>query len=117
VDVLTEAGIKALPFETEIGKAKNGSDTTFIRRPLREVNYDLFSKSDIKVFDEIIAKYGECSFDELFKITHDHFAYLNAWKNRREGARAPMYYDEMIDDENKRAAVVEDLAPVAEHMR
>jgi len=117
LDVLTDAGIKALPFETEIGKAKNGSDTTYIRRPLRAVNYDLFSKSDIKVFDEIIAKYGDCSFDDLFKITHDHFAYLNAWTNRRQGSRAEMYYDEMIDDVKKREAVVEDLAPVAEHMQ
>ena len=59
-----DVGINALPFKTEIGKAKNGSDTTYIREALREVNFDLFSKSDIKVFDEIIAKYRDASFDD-----------------------------------------------------
>jgi len=106
-----------LPFETEIGKAKNGTDTTFIRRPLRKVNLDLFSKSDLKVFDEIIEKYRGASFDDLYNITHDHVAYLNAWTKRRYGGkRAEMYYEEMIDDEEKRATLLEDLSPVSEHM-
>jgi uncharacterized phage-associated protein len=117
LDTLKQAGLNALPFQTEIGKTKNGTETTYIRKPLRDVNYDLFSKSDIKIFDEVIAKYGNCSFDDLFNVTHEHFAYLNAWNHRRQGNRAQMYYDEMIDDEKKRADVVDDLAPVAEHMR
>jgi uncharacterized phage-associated protein len=114
---LRNAGIDKLPFETEIGKAKNGTDTTFIRRPLRDVNLDLFSKSGLKVFDEIIEKYRGASFDDLYNITHDHVAYLNAWTERRYGRKhAEMNYEEMIDDEEKRATLLEDLSPVSEHM-
>jgi uncharacterized phage-associated protein len=115
--VLRQAGIEKLPFETEQGKAANGSDTTFIRAPLREVNFDLFSKSDLKVFDEIIAKYGNSSFKELMDITHEHEAYKQAWENRRHGGnRAEMYYEEMIDDEGRRKALVDDIASVSAHM-
>lgn len=110
------AGINELPFTTEIGKTKNGRDTTFIRRPLRDVDYDLFSKSDIKVFDEIIEKYRDASFDDLFNATHEHYAWLNAWTTRKEGERAEMFYEEMIEDEKKRAALVEDIEPVAPYM-
>ncbi len=110
-------GIKELPFKTETGKTKSGHDTTFIRAPLRAVDYDLFSKTDIKVFDEVVAKYRDASFDDLFKATHEHFAWLNAWTTRKEGERAEMYYDEMIDDEARRAELVEDVSPIAAHMK
>jgi len=109
-------GIDELPFKTEIGKTRNGSDTTYIRAALREVNYDLFSKSDIKVFDEIVAKYRNASFDDLFKATHKHFAWRNAWSTRRQGERAEMFYEEMIEDEKRRAGLVEDLSSVASQM-
>jgi uncharacterized phage-associated protein len=111
------AGIEALPFRTEAGKAKNGSNTIYIREPLRGVNFDLFSKSDLRVFDEILAKHGNDDFDKLMNLTHAHFAYRNAWENRRRGNRAEMYYDEMIDDEKRRAELVEDILPIAAHMR
>ena len=110
-------GIDRLPFETEIGKTKSGHETTFIRKPRRDVNFDHFSKSDLAVFDEIVKKYGDASFDELYNITHDHFAYLNAWQNRRYGDHAEMFYDEMIDDAERRKALVDDLSPVAAHIR
>jgi uncharacterized phage-associated protein len=116
-ETMERAGINALPFKTEVGKTKNGKDTTYIREPLREVNLDLFSKSDLEVFDEIIAKYGDASFDDLFNLTHDHFAYRNAWQNRRYGERAEMFYEEMIDDPERRAEFLEDLAPIAMFMK
>jgi hypothetical protein len=118
---LKRAAIEQLPFETEIGtvKTKSGKDTetTFIRQPLREFNPDLFSKSDLEVFDEILAKYGNASFDDLFNETHEHFAYLNAWEHRRQGDRAVMFYEEMIDDQRRRAELVEDISAVAAHMK
>jgi len=110
-----------LPFRTERGtvKTKSGkeTETTFIREPSRDVNVDLFSKSDLEVLDEIISKYKNASFDDLYNETHKHFAYKNAWDHRRYGGdRAEMYYDEMIDDLAKRASLVEDLLPVAAKM-
>jgi hypothetical protein len=111
----------ALPFKTEKGfvKTKSGkeTETTFIREPLREVNFDLFSKSDLEVLDKIISRYKNASFDDLYNETHKDFAYKNAWENRRFGGdRAQMFYDEMVDDLKKRASLVEDLSPVAAKM-
>jgi hypothetical protein len=120
--IMERAGLKSLPFETEAGtvKTKSGkeTETIFIRKPLRDVNRDLFSKSDLLVFDEIIAKYKNASFDELFNETHRHFAYKNAWENRRQGAdRAEMHYDEMVEDKARRAELVEDISPIAAHLK
>jgi len=112
------AGINELPFETEAGRTPDGKyATTFIRKPLREVDYDLFSKSDLKVFDEVLEKYRNASFNDLFIATHEHYAWYHAWNNRKFGERAEMYYEEMIDDEAKRAALVEDIGPVSANMR
>jgi uncharacterized phage-associated protein len=113
-----QAGIKNLPFETEVGKTKTGHDTTFLRAPLREVNLELFSKSDLRVFDAIVSKYRNASFNELYNLTHEHPAYVAAWTKRRhpDAARSEMYYDEMIEDDEKRAALVEDISPVSTNM-
>jgi hypothetical protein len=112
---------RVLPFKTEKGmvktKAGKETETTFIREPSRAVNMDLFSQSDLEVLDEIISKYKDATFDELYNETHNHYAYKNAWENRRYGGeRAQMFYDEMIDDLKKRASLVEDLSPVAAKM-
>ena len=114
--VLREAKINSLPFKTEPGKAKNGSDTIFISDPEREANLDLFSKSDIRVFDEILEKYKNFSFKELMDLTHEHEAYQTAWNSRRVGDRAEMFYEEMIEDEKRRAALVDDLDSVSANM-
>jgi len=118
--IMKRFGIEALPFDIEKGvvKTKNGKEveTTFIRKALREVNKDIFSRTDFAVFDEILAKYGDADFDTLFNETHKHFAYQNAWKTRRHGDHAEMYYDEMVEDLERRKALVEDLLPVAAKM-
>ena len=119
---LLGASEKVLPFRTEKGtvKAKSGkeTETTFIREPLRPVNLEIFSKSDLQVFDKILSKFGNASFDDLFNRTHKHFAYLNAWEHRRYGGdRAEMFYDEMVEDEPRRADLVEDISPIAAHMK
>jgi uncharacterized phage-associated protein len=113
---MTEAGLEALPFEIE-RETRDGRPLTYIRAPKREVNRDLFSKSDLKVFDEIIATYGDSTFEELFLITHDHYAYKKAWKNRRPGSkRSPMFYEDMIDDSTQRSSVIENIGPFAAYM-
>jgi uncharacterized phage-associated protein len=113
-----KARIDRLPFETEIVKNDRGEgrDTTYIRKPLRDVNYSLFSKSDIRVFDEIVAKYGDEDFDSLFNLTHDHLAWKRAWNERGYSNAPEMLYDEMIEDAERRAAFMEDIEPVAAHM-
>jgi uncharacterized phage-associated protein len=113
---MTEAGIETLPFEIERTK-QDDKPITYIRAPKREVNRALFSKSDLKVFDDIIEKYGKSSFEELFEITHDHYAYKKAWKNRRPGSkRSQMFYEDMIEDRSLRESVIENIGPFAANM-
>ncbi len=84
---------------------------------MRATNFDLFSKSDIKVFDEIIDRYGEYTFEELYRLTHNHFAYTRAWGQRKpQSLRAPMRYEDMIDDEERKASILEDIGPIAPYM-
>jgi hypothetical protein len=110
--VMIKAGIDGLPFKTEIV-----NKIVYIRKPLRPVNCDLFSKSDLKVFDEIIQQYGGFTFDELYHFTHDCADYQSAWRRRHFWSRrSEMDYAEMIDNQQKRAALVEDLTPVAAKM-
>jgi uncharacterized phage-associated protein len=108
-----EAGIESLPFRFD-DVVSNGKTITYIREPLREVDRSLFSESDLHVFDEIIRKYGDKSFDDLFNITHEHFAYRRAWGRRKPGTRrAPMRYEDMIEEVDRRATILEDIGPVA----
>lgn len=113
---MREAGIDELPFEIEV-RPLDGKPITYIGRPLREVDRDLFSKSDLTVFDEIIAQHGQKTFDELYRLTHRHFAYKRAWDDRKHGQkRAEMRYEDMIEDDELRDAILEDIGPVAAHM-
>lgn len=116
--VMKKAGVADLPFETLAGKADNGTPTIFLGAPKREPNYDLLSGSDTKVLDEIIKQYRNSSFDQLMKLTHSHEAYKAAWEVRKgeNEKRAPMFYEEMIEDEGRRKALVENLAPVSARM-
>ncbi len=114
--VMSNSGISELPFET-YEKEVDGRVLLYIGKPKREVDTDLFSKSDLRVFDKILEDYGECDFDELFKITHKHVAYKKAWDSRKPGSkRAEMQYHEMIEDAEKQALILEDIGPVAEHI-
>ncbi len=110
--VLEEAKIDCLPFAVQtLGKLR------FIREPLREINHDLFSRSDLKVFDRIIEEYGDKTFDELYHITHSHFAYRKAWARRPSGTRREiMDYEDMIDESPAKDKLVEELETVASHM-
>jgi uncharacterized phage-associated protein len=113
---LREAGIDSLPFETEVVRVR-GKDIVYLRKPHREVDRNLFSKSDIRVFDDVIEKYGDHTFEQLFEITHDHAAYKKAWTSRKYGSkRAPMHYEDMVESSEKREALLEDIAPIAAHM-
>lgn len=118
-NTIAGAGADRLPFELEEvpHPKKPGEKLVQLGRPLREVNYDKFSKSDIKIIDEIIDKYGELSFDDLYNITHSHFAYRNAWDNRLfYQNRAEMNYIDMVEDDERKAEILEDIAPVAYKM-
>lgn len=112
VRTMKAAGIDALPFEVE-QKIVDGRTISFLGKPLREVDRDLFSKSDLKVFNDIVERFGNKSFDELFNITHDHEAYKRAWRRRGSARSSPMRYEEMIEDADFRERLVDDIASIS----
>ena len=115
---MRRAGLKELPFETEkvSRRGPDKSDLVIIGAPKREVDLELFSRSDLRVFDQILKDYGHLDFDALYKLTHDHAAYKKAWANRGHSKRGQMTYDDMIESADKRASVVSDIGPVAAHL-
>lgn len=119
--VLREAGIEHLPFERIIENYKdrhgNEKSKVCIGSPLRDFNRDLFSKSDLKTFDEIVDKYGKKSFKELMDLTHKHYAYRRAWGERGGSNRSEMYYEDMIEDPELRKSIIEEIGPIAANMQ
>ncbi|RYC33894.1 DUF4065 domain-containing protein [Lichenibacterium minor] len=109
---LKAAGISGLPIELE-----RRDNIIILSHPLRAVDYDIFSRSDIHVFDDILKRYGDKSFDDLYRITHKHFAYDYAWKNRKQGNRALMYYEDMLDENPKKSIIINELELIAENMK
>lgn len=114
---MRDAGLKELPFETEkvARPGPDKADLVVIGSPKRDVDLELFSRSDLRVFDEILKKYGHLDFDALYNLTHDHNAYKKAWANRKHFKRGQMTYEDMIESDEKRASVVSDIGPVAAH--
>lgn len=114
---LEKAGIDRLPI-----KIKKLDKTYILEAPEREVDLDLFSKSDLKIFDKIIKKHGKKSFGELYNLTHSHHAYKAAWDKRGDKKAVPMNYEDMLQaGPIKKAgylkeAIVQELESVAAHM-
>lgn len=114
---MQEAGLTELPFETKkvTRKGPDKTDLILIGAPKREVDLELFSRSDLRVFDEVLEKFGDLDFEALFKLTHNHVAYKRAWANRGHSKRGPMRYEDMIDLPGERASIVSDIGPVSAH--
>jgi uncharacterized phage-associated protein len=110
-----KAGIKSLPFEIA-KKIIDTKEVECLSTPLRDIDVDIFSKSDIRVINDTIERFGDKSFDELFNITHEHAAYKRAWRRRGSARSSPMFYEEMIEDDSMRKSVLEDIAPIAMKM-
>lgn len=111
---MRSAGITSLPFETHTVQRKGPvPDLVVLGEPLRAVDEDIFSRSDLRVFDEILEKYGHLTFSQLYDLTHDHYAYKRAWRDRGHMNAAPMLYEEFVEDEKLRQQLIEDIGPVA----
>lgn len=85
-----------LPFKT------HKHDKIFlVSNPKRDIDRDIFSKSDLVVLDQIADEYGAMSFEQLYKLTHDHFAYDRAWTNRKTKADDMRFEDFLAEDASK----------------
>ena len=115
--VMRKANIDTLPFDIGEKQTKRGATQT-LGRPHREIDRDLFSRTELAVLDETIAAYGGLDFDGLYNLTHSHFAYNRAWNSRSHGSHAAdMRYDEMIEDDSARQRILEDIGPIAKFIR
>lgn len=85
-----------LPFEV-----RSLDKIRIVSNPKREIDRSIFSKSDLIVLDQTIEKYGNMSFNQLYKLTHDHFAYDRAWKSRKSQADEMRFEDFLAEDASK----------------
>ena len=85
-----------LPFEL-----RNLDTITLVENPKSDIERSIFSKSDLMVLDQVADKYGNMSFGQLYDITHNHFAYDRAWKNRKTKADDMRFEDFLTEDASK----------------
>lgn len=106
------AGLEALPFET-----KKLDKIIHIGPPKRAVDHKFFSRSDLEVFDQILAEYGDLTFAQLHDETSRHFAYRNAWDHKGETQRsAPIDYDDMLEETATKEDYVDEISLVSHKM-
>jgi uncharacterized phage-associated protein len=103
--------IGPLPFEL-----KNIDPYTYVVNPSRSVNKILFSKSDLKILDEMVAKYGHADPQELYNETHNHFAYRKAWESRGNKKASPMLFEDILEESVFKEDVVSDLETISAHI-
>ncbi len=124
-DFYVALGYGPIPSQTRdaLKKLENGEDC-FLKeafdldrsykypRLIPKVTYDseVVSKSDIAVLEEIIAKYGDKSFDELKSITHEMFAYKNVWRDNQASKSFDMNFEDFFEeDENAVNGALEEM--------
>ncbi len=63
------------------------------------------SESDVLALEKVIDQYGRMGFDELKAITHEMFAYKQAWNDKPEGVKAADMDFEAFFEEDSDAVV------------
>ena len=78
--------------------------------PLRTPDMDIFSESDIECLLEAFKKYGDLSFPELRKLTHDELCYYESSRDKE------INYSLLIDKENKdRDDILKEMSETAKY--
>lgn len=104
----------SFPIRIERFWTENDSIMCVLREPLRSVDYDEFSDSDIEILDWAVKEFGNKTFSELYDLTHEHFAYQTAWGGEPDGEkRAGMKYVDMLDDGEKKSQYIYEKLPFA----
>ena len=85
----------------------------YINNPKRVVDGKVFSRSDLRVLEEIVDEYGTKSRDELYDITHAHLSYKNAWNKRGDRNHHWMAVEDMIGDKPELVEELRITAPYA----
>lgn len=73
-------------------------------KSLRNPNMEYFSGTDLECLKKSLREYGELSFDELKKLTHDERCYIET------GYKQEIDYALMIDDDNpKKEEIIQEM--------
>ena len=67
--------------------------------PRMDVDHQLLSKSDIAALEHVIRLHGHKTFEELKALTHETVAWQRAWSDRRNGSRAPMFFEDFFEED------------------
>ena len=80
--------------------------------PLRNPDMDFFSESDIECLFEAFKKYGDLSFPELRKLTHEELCYYTSF---RDGEKE-IDYSLLVDNENEnRDDILNEMSETAKY--
>lgn len=88
----------------------------YIEKPERDIKRKLFSKSDLKVLDEIAEEYGNQTFGQLYDLTHEHIAYKKAWRARGGKNNKAMRVEDIIEESPNKKSLVEELQYTCSYM-
>jgi uncharacterized phage-associated protein len=92
-------------------------DYDYIENPKRAINQKLFSKSDLKVLDEVAEQYGDNTFKQLYDLTHAHKGYQAAWGKRQDKESVPIDFEDMIkEDHPSKDELIEHLQLTCKHV-
>lgn len=91
-------------------------DRHYVENPKRTVNTRLFSKSDLIVLEETVKEHGQKTFRQLYDLTHQHTGYIKAWKKRRGGHSHPIRFEDLLEESESKAGLVEDMRATCRHV-
>jgi len=103
--VVRDAG-GAVPWERREAPELGNSCNSF-ESPLREVDEDILSPSDMKALASAFGKVKKLGFGEVRTLTHGHPAYKEAWRDDPYFRAFPMDYSRLFDrpDPDKAAEI------------
>jgi len=111
-DPWTIENLREVPFEIE-KRRENEKIVPYII-PIRDYNPDELSISDEEALDLIIKKYKNCSFGDLYTLSHKHPAWYKAWERRECAKRSKIHYSDFIEPDNQE--LIEELEEHSKYM-
>ena len=88
----------------------------YVENPKRDIERKLFSNSDLEVLEEIVREYGKKTFKELYDLTHEHEGYKRAWRTRGVKRGNPIRFEDLIEEGETKAGMVEDMRATCRHV-
>lgn len=80
--------------------SKDGEHPTFHLKSEANLDLDVFSKSDIRILEEIVQKYGSLTADQLSDESHKEACWKDANARRPYRSTADMPYESFFDSEH-----------------